>query len=154
MFEAAMELLKEGFIIFPMDLPRTSTVVIDDVEHVVGEDDFKSFLEFDLLKEELTAFVKEETAAGNVNYKLKNDKIRTMHDDRAYAFVMASYFVSEKNRAMLLDTEEHGSGLDEYYASKQKAVSSRMSVGSDRKKTAAKPFSNISMPFQGLNVRR
>ena len=152
MFEAAMEMVKEGFIAFPMDLPRTSTITIDDEEYVVGEDDFKSFLEFDLLKEELTAFVKEVTVAGNVNYKLKNDKIRTMHDDRAYAFVMAAYYVSEKNRALLLDNEERGSGLDEYYASKR--VATKLSHGTAPKKVAPNPFSDIPKPFQGLTVKK
>lgn len=152
MFEAAAELVKEGFIAFPMDLPRTSSVTIDGVEHVVGEDDFKSFLEFDLLKEELAAFVKEMTQAGNINYKLKNDKIRTMHDDRAYAFVMAAFVVSELNRSMLLDNEERGSGMDEYYKSKQ--TNARMFNIPTKSRNIPNPFEGVSKPFQGLAVKR
>ena len=152
MFEAAAELVKEGFIAFPMDLPRTSSVTIDGVEHVVGEDDFKSFLEFDLLKEELAAFVKEMTQAGNINYKLKNDKIRTMHDDRAYAFVMAAFVVSELNRSMLLDNEERGSGMDEYYKSKQ--TNAKLFNIPTKSRNIPNPFEGVSKPFQGLAVKR
>ena len=146
MFEAAAEMVKEGFITFPMETPRTSTIEIDDVERVVGEDDFKAFLEFDLLKEEMAAFVKETTAAGNVNYKLPNDKIRSMHDDRCYSFVMAAYFISELNRAMLMDNEEKSSVLDDYFNLKRLL----RATGSQPKKKNNNPFGDINNPFQGL----
>ena len=146
MFEAASEMVKEGYITFPMEMPRTSVIMLDEKETTVGEDDFKSFLEFDLLKEEMKAFIKEQTQAGNVNYKLPTDKSRKMHDDRCYAFVMAAYFISELNRALLTDTEEKQSGLEDYYKTKVRYADG---FSSHNKKTN-NPFGKINKPFEGL----
>lgn len=151
MFEAAAEMVKEGYIIFPMEMPRGSKIMINDEEKTVGEDDFKSFLEFDLLKEEMKAFVKETTQAGNINYKIPTDKSRAMHDDRCYAFVMAAYFISELNRAALLDNEEKTSGMDDYYSAKAKYGGIRPSTSSKKQQT--NPFGHIDRPFSGLKIK-
>ena len=148
MFEAASEMVKEGYIVFPMDMPRTSVIREDDKEITVGEDDFKSFLEFDLLKEEMKAFVKEQTPAGNINYKIPSSS-PIKHDDRAYAFVMAAYFISELNRAMLIDNEEKQSGIDEYYKQKQMASNSSYTPSYTKRKNN-NPFGDIKSPFEGL----
>ena len=147
MFEAASEMVKEGYIVFPMEMPRTSTIVLNEKEIVVGEDDFKAFLEFDLLKEEMKAFIKEETPSGNPNYKIPTDKSRAMHDDRAYAFVMAAYFISELNRSLLLDNEEKQSGMTEYYQQKKSFYDSH-----NTNKKTNNPFGNINKPFNGLKL--
>ncbi len=147
MFEAAAEMVKEGYIVFPMEMPRTSTIYLNDKETIIGEDDLRTFLEFDLLKEEMKAFIKETTAAGNVNYKIPSNS-PVKHDDRCYAFVLAGYFISELNRSLLLDTEEKSSGMEEYYKQKRNIYSS--GTGSRKNNN---PFGDIKKPFNGLKIK-
>lgn len=147
MFEAASDLVREGYIIFPMETPRTSKITIDDVEKTVGEDDLKTFLQFDLLKEEMKAFIKELTPAGNMNYKIPAGT-HVKHDDRVYAFILAAYFLSELNRSLLTINEEDKSyEMEEYYRRKKEMYSNN----SNNKKNK-NPFGNINSPFQGLKL--
>lgn len=148
MFEAAAELVKEGYIIFPMESPRSSTVLVDDVEKTVSEDDLRTFLQFDLLKEEMKAFIKEQTPAGNMNYKIPNGS-HVRHDDRVYAFILAAYFISELNRSLLLDSDDKSSEMEEYYRQKKNSYTNIVNI---RKNNNL--FGNISKPFDGLKIKK
>ena len=98
MFSALSEMAQEDLIVWPKSLPLGGKIEIGGKKHSLTTEEMQSFLETDLLREEVWMMRKTKTEAGNIKYALQADKQRTAHDDRAYTLAMAAHYLSKLRR--------------------------------------------------------
>ena len=90
MFEAAKALVPMGKVKFISTCPKNNVMVMDDeTSHKLSKKEYSSIIQMDLMKEEIASMVRIKSPKGGVTYQLPVEKRGKMHDDRAYAFVMA-----------------------------------------------------------------
>lgn len=79
MFDAAVEMLRQDLIMFPIPMPNTGRIEINGKVHELPKEEIRAWAEIDLVKEEFLNIKKLKTEAGNVVYRLPPDKIRKLH---------------------------------------------------------------------------
>jgi hypothetical protein len=87
-------------------------VLDDGYERKLSKVEQASLIQMDLMREEITAMVRVKTPTGGVTYQLPPEKRNTMHDDRAYVFVLACWWISQ-----LREQDEFGDGVEIDYTS-------------------------------------
>lgn len=92
LFEATKALVPSGFIKFAPKAPKYDVLVLDDgTERKLGKLELASLIQMDLMKEEISCFVKSKSANGTITYGLPPEKRNRMHDDRAYVMALACW---------------------------------------------------------------
>lgn len=79
MFDAAVEMLRQDLIMFPIPIPNTGRIEIEGKINELTKEEIRAWAEIDLVKEEFLNIKKLKTEAGNVVYRLPPDKIRKLH---------------------------------------------------------------------------
>ena len=79
MFDAAVEMLRQDLIMFPVPMPNTGRIEIEGKINELTKEEIRAWAEIDLVKEEFLNIKKLKTEAGNVVYRLPPDKIRKLH---------------------------------------------------------------------------
>ena len=93
LFESAKMLVPQGYVKFAPPCPKYDTLVLEDgTERKLGKSEQNALLQMELMKDEIASMVRIKTpTTGNITYQLPPDKRNKMHDDRAYAFVLACW---------------------------------------------------------------
>ena len=106
-FEAMGDLISQDLIQFPSFSADKKTIILDDKIINLNSSEIRSLAEIDLLKEEITSLIKTKGSNGNIKYGLPPDKIRRMHDDRAYCLALFALHISDLRRNELLGGDSH-----------------------------------------------
>lgn len=106
MYTNTVEMLQQDLIQFPKPLPGNGKIELDGRTITLTKEEIRALVEIDMVKEEIVAIIKKKTAAGNISYELPVDKIRRMHDDRAYCLAALGHYLSELRRGDLLHVEK------------------------------------------------
>lgn len=94
MFESGKALVPMGCIKFSPECPKNDILVLDDgTNRKLAKAEIASLVQMDLMKEEVVAMVRTKTNNGNITFQLPVEKRNKMHDDRAYAFFMAAWWL-------------------------------------------------------------
>lgn len=143
MFDAAVEMMRQDLIMWPVPMPNSGKIEINGREHPLTKDEIRAWAEIDLVKEEFLNIKKLKTDAGNVVYRLPPDKIRRLHDDRAYAASMMGFMLSELRRKDKFNIEVPKQDFSVMFSS-----------SAENKKQQANPFAGRKNPFLGRNPFR
>ena len=112
MFEAAKTLVPMGYIRFSPATPKGDVLVLEDgTSRKLGRKELSSLIQMDLMKEEIASIVRCKSPKGGITYQLPPEKRNKMHDDRAYVFVMAAWWLCQ-----IRSDEVLGDGLEIDYS--------------------------------------
>ena len=100
-------MISQDLIQFPSFSADKKTIILDDKIINLNSSEIRSLAEIDLLKEEITSLIKTKGSNGNIKYGLPPDKIRRMHDDRAYCLALFALHISDLRRNELLGGDSH-----------------------------------------------
>ena len=142
MYDAAVEMLQQDLIMFPVPLPNSGKIEIDGKEHKLSREQIRAWAEIDLTQEEFLTMRKTKTEAGNVVYKLPPSE-RQLKDDRSFCLAACGFFLSELRRKDKFNIEVP-----------KQDFSVMFSNPTENKKQQANPFAGRKNPFLGRNPFR
>lgn len=153
LFESLVNVVEGDLIEFPVSLPKDRTFDVDGYQRELTKEEIKSFVEIDLMKEEITHFVKTKNPKdGSINYSLPPDLIRKMHDDRCYCFAMFCWWIDQLNRSDIYDNGKSSLDFSKVYgcykgqSNNGGIVGGSAAFGGNRNRQAL-PFAGLKNPF-------
>lgn len=94
LFEAGKALVPLGVVKFSPPCPKGDILVLDDgTNYKLEKKKLNSLIQMDLMKEEAASMVRLKTPTGGITYQLPVEKRSKMHDDRAYCFYLAVWWL-------------------------------------------------------------
>jgi hypothetical protein len=111
MFDALIEMLGLDLINFPLEYDGKDIFVTQDENgedkiHMLTDDEKLSFVQIDLLKEELANIYRYDSTNGNHRYNLAVEKENKMHDDRAYTAAMLGWYLQQLRRENIVNPQK------------------------------------------------
>lgn len=143
MFDAAVEMLTQDLVMFPIPMPNTGRLEINGKIKELTKEEIRAWAEIDLVKEEFLNIRKMKTESGNTVYRLPPDKIRKLHDDRAYTLSMLAFCLSELRRKDKFDIKPPTSDFSVLYSNYS---APHLGGGNKQNKN---PFAGLRNPFAG-----
>lgn len=117
-YNAVQEMCNQDLVTFPKPPPYDGKLCDESgMIHELSPEEISALTEIDLLKEELCLMRKTKTEAGNIKYALVADRARSAHDDRAFTFSMACYYLFLLRRKDQYDIEPASTDMSAYLQS-------------------------------------
>mgnify|MGYP003304949010 CR=1 FL=1 len=96
MFCSITDMVSQDVVKFTPPLPNNGIMRLDDgSEYTLNSEQIRAMLEIDLVKEETFAMRKTRNDLGHIKIALAAEKASRMHDDRAYTFAMACFYLQK-----------------------------------------------------------
>lgn len=105
-FTRAADVIRQNKITFLPPLPSSKTFYIDDKQVRLTDEEIRVLVEGEMLKEEAVSIKKIKKENGGITYSLPSDKIRKMHDDRAFLLAVCGFYLSKLREKDNLGTQQ------------------------------------------------
>lgn len=148
LFEAGKALVPLGVVKFAPSCPKNDILVLDDgTNYKLEKKKLNSLIQMDLMKEEVASMVRIKSPNGGVTYQLPVEKRNKMHDDRAYVFYLAVWWLYQIRTDEILG-EQTSIDYSVFFSDKPKITSENEPWLSGLHHSSQTPAKKTS-PFKG-----
>lgn len=124
MYQACQDMINQGLVMFPKSLNLKLEMEFEEIMEDgtvnitcerMGSQEIKTFVEFDMMKEELVSMQKIKQGS-NIKFDLlPSKKAENMHDDRADVCAMLCWQLSKLRKDELLNVEQKTDGFQKLF---------------------------------------